>query len=82
MSAEMSLSITPPTSGAPAPSGIPADYYEAAQLDGVEDAEAFYVEHHLHPKLQMDLDYLRDRSVLLDLKVVVWTLKLLLGFRR
>ena len=54
---------------------------QAAQLDGVEDAEAFYVEHHLHPKLRMDLDYLRDRSVLLDLKIVVWTVKLLLGFR-
>jgi lipopolysaccharide/colanic/teichoic acid biosynthesis glycosyltransferase len=54
---------------------------QAAQLDGVEDAEAFYVEHHLHPKLRMDLDYLRDRSVLLDLQIVVWTVKLLLGFR-
>ena len=54
---------------------------QAAQLDGVEDAEAFYVERHLHPKLRMDLDYLRDRSVLLDLRIVVWTAKLLLGFR-
>lgn len=54
---------------------------QAAELDGVEDAEAYYVEHHLHPKLRMDLDYLRDRSVLLDLRIVAWTVKLLLGFR-
>lgn len=54
---------------------------QAGELDGVDDVEAHYVEHHLHPKLRMDLDYLRDRSALGDLKIVVWTVKLLLGFR-
>ena len=54
---------------------------QAAELDRVEDAESYYVLHHLHPKLRMDLDYLRDRSFLLDLRIVVWTVKLLLGFR-
>jgi lipopolysaccharide/colanic/teichoic acid biosynthesis glycosyltransferase len=67
--------------GLTAPGQIYFTTDQAAQLDGVEDAEAFYVEHHLHPKLRMDLDYLRDRSVLLDLRIVVWTVKLLLGLR-
>jgi lipopolysaccharide/colanic/teichoic acid biosynthesis glycosyltransferase len=67
--------------GLTAPGQIYFTTDQAAQLDGVDDAEAYYVEHHLHPKLRMDLDYLRDRSVLLDSKIVVWTVKLLLGFR-
>jgi lipopolysaccharide/colanic/teichoic acid biosynthesis glycosyltransferase len=67
--------------GLTAPGQIYFTTDQAAQLDEVEDAEAYYVEHHLHPKLRMDLDYLRDRSTLLDLKIVGWTVKLLLGFR-
>jgi lipopolysaccharide/colanic/teichoic acid biosynthesis glycosyltransferase len=67
--------------GLTAPGQIYFTTDQAAQLDGADDAEAYYVEHHLHPKLQMDLDYLRDRSVLLDLRIVAWTVKLLLGFR-
>jgi lipopolysaccharide/colanic/teichoic acid biosynthesis glycosyltransferase len=67
--------------GLTAPGQIYFTTDQAAQLDGVEDAEAYYVEHHLHPKLRMDLDYLRDRSVLLDLRIVAWTAKLLLGLR-
>ncbi len=67
--------------GLTAPGQIYFTTDQAAQLDGVEDAEAYYVEHHLHPKLRMDVDYLRDRSVLRDLRIVVWTVKLLLGFR-
>jgi len=51
---------------------------QAAELDGVDDAEAFYVEHHLHPKLRMDLDYLRYRSGAHDLRIVWWTVRLLL----
>jgi lipopolysaccharide/colanic/teichoic acid biosynthesis glycosyltransferase len=67
--------------GLTAPGQIYFTTDQATELDGVEDAEAYYVEHHLHPKLRMDLDYLRDRSVVLDLKIVMWTVKLLLGFR-
>ena len=67
--------------GLTAPGQIYFTTDQAAQLDGVDDAEAYYVQHHLHPKLRMDLDYLRDRSVLLDLRIVAWTVKLLLGFR-
>ena len=54
---------------------------QAAELDGVTDAEGYYVAHHLHPKLRMDLDYLRDRGVASDLRIVWWTVKLLAGFR-
>ena len=54
---------------------------QAAELDGVADAEGYYVAHHLHPKLRMDLDYLRDRGVASDLRIVWWTVKLLAGFR-
>jgi lipopolysaccharide/colanic/teichoic acid biosynthesis glycosyltransferase len=67
--------------GLTAPGQIYFTTDQAAQLDGVDDAEAYYVQHHLHPKLGMDLDYLRDRSVLLDLRIVARTVKLLLGFR-
>jgi lipopolysaccharide/colanic/teichoic acid biosynthesis glycosyltransferase len=67
--------------GLTAPGQIYFTTDQAAQLDGVDDAEAYYVQHHLHPKLRMDLDYLRDRSVLLDLRIVARTVKLLLGFR-
>jgi lipopolysaccharide/colanic/teichoic acid biosynthesis glycosyltransferase len=65
--------------GLTAPGQIYFTTDQAAALDGVEDAEAYYVEHQLHPKLRMDLDYLRDRSVLGDLRVVASTVKLLLG---
>jgi lipopolysaccharide/colanic/teichoic acid biosynthesis glycosyltransferase len=67
--------------GLTAPGQIYFTTDQAAQLDRAEDAETYYVEHHLHPKLRMDLDYLRDRSVLYDLRIVAWTVKLLLGFR-
>ena len=36
---------------------------QAAELDGVLDVEAHYVRHQLHPKLALDLDYLRRRSL-------------------
>lgn len=68
--------------GLTAPGQIYFTTDQAAALDGVDDAEAYYVEHQLHPKLRMDLDYLRDRSLGGDLKIVWWTVKLLVGFRR
>jgi len=65
--------------GLTAPGQIYFTTDQAAALDGVDDAEAYYVEHQLHPKLRMDLDYLRDRSAPGDLRIVVSTVKLLLG---
>jgi lipopolysaccharide/colanic/teichoic acid biosynthesis glycosyltransferase len=74
------LSILEFRPGLTAPGQIFFTTDQAAELDGVADAESYYVEHHLHPKLRMDLDYLRDRRPLLDLKILWWTVKLLLGF--
>ncbi|HVQ35680.1 MAG TPA: sugar transferase [Candidatus Bathyarchaeia archaeon] len=47
---------------------------QAADLDGIEDPEAHYVETQLHPKLALDLAYLRRRSLATDLSVVGKTL--------
>lgn len=51
---------------------------QATELDGIEDVEAHYVRHHLHPKAAIDLDYLRRRSLWTDLGVIVRTLGVLL----
>lgn len=68
--------------GLTAPGQIFFTTHQAAELDGVDDAEAHYVEHQLHPKLRMDLDYLRNRSLLGDLAIIVRTAMLLVGLRR
>jgi lipopolysaccharide/colanic/teichoic acid biosynthesis glycosyltransferase len=36
------------------------------ELNSVADPEAYYVEHHLHPRLALDLDYLSHRSLRRD----------------
>jgi len=51
---------------------------QAAELDGVVDVEAHYVSHQLHPKLALDLAYLRRRSLWTDLVVIVKTMGLLI----
>ncbi|NMI02275.1 sugar transferase [Pseudonocardia acidicola] len=43
---------------------------QSGELDGVEDADAFYVHHHLHPKLALDRAYLRDRRFGQDLRLI------------
>jgi len=53
--------------------------HQAGELDGVDDPDAFYIEHQLHPKLAMDLYYLRQRSLWLDLSILGRTLGVLLG---
>lgn len=50
---------------------------QAAELDGVVDVEAHYVTHQLHPKLALDLAYLRRRNLWTDLGVIVNTMGLL-----
>ena len=52
---------------------------QADELDAVEDPERHYIEHQLHRKLALDLDYLRRRSLTGDLAVIGRTLALLLG---
>jgi lipopolysaccharide/colanic/teichoic acid biosynthesis glycosyltransferase len=46
----------------------------AAGQDEAADAEERYVSSQLHPKLAVDLDYLRRRSLSLDLRIVLGTL--------
>ncbi len=50
---------------------------QAAELDEVGDAEAHYIEHQLHPKLRLDLDYLRRRGLLRDLALVLEVVRVL-----
>jgi lipopolysaccharide/colanic/teichoic acid biosynthesis glycosyltransferase len=50
---------------------------QSQELDKVDDAETYYIQHQMHPKLAMDLAYLRDRSASNDLKVVARTVRLL-----
>ncbi|MGZ4493542.1 MAG: sugar transferase [Nocardioides sp.] len=52
---------------------------QAQELDDAEDPEAAYVTRHLHPKLQLDLDYLASRSLRDDLGLLVATARLVLG---
>ncbi len=50
---------------------------QSQELDKVDDAESYYIQHQMHPKLAMDLAYLRHRSTWNDLKVVAQTIRLL-----
>src|SRR5262249_46111074 len=54
---------------------------QAGELDGVADPDRHYIEHQLHPKLALDLDYLRRRSLLFDLSILGGTVALLAGRR-
>ena len=59
---------------------------QAGELDDADDPDAFYVAHHLHPKLTLDLDYLARRGPRADLallrRAVVLTLQRLTPTRR
>ncbi len=50
---------------------------QASELDAVSDVEAHYVRHQLHPKLALDLLYLRRRNLWTDLGVIVRTMGVL-----
>jgi lipopolysaccharide/colanic/teichoic acid biosynthesis glycosyltransferase len=56
--------------------------HQAAELDSAEDPENHYIEHQLHPKLAMDLDYLRNRGVVRDLALLGRTVAVMAGWRR
>ena len=51
---------------------------QAYELDEAEDPEVAYVSRHLHPKLRLDLDYLVDRSLRHDLRLLVRTARVVL----
>ena len=46
---------------------------QAAELDGAADPEREYVEHQLHVKLALDLDYLHRRALRRDLAILCQT---------
>ena len=52
--------------------------HQADELDEASDPETFYVEQQLHPKLALDLGYLRQRSLRTDLGVLWATVVMLL----
>ena len=64
------LSVRPGLTG---PGGIWFTVSQAAELDGASDPEQVYVERQLHEKLALDLDYLRSRTLLRDLRILVQT---------
>ncbi|MDP9219606.1 MAG: sugar transferase [Actinomycetota bacterium] len=43
---------------------------QADELDDFGDPDGYYTAHHLHPKLALDLDYLRDRTLRRDLELI------------
>lgn len=47
---------------------------QADALDEVSDPERHHLVHQLHPKLTLDLDYLRHRSLRRDVDILVRTL--------
>jgi len=72
------LSVRPGLTG---PGQLYFTTHQAVELDAVEDPEAFYLEHQLHPKLAMDLAYLRRRGLVPDLAVLARTMAVVLGWR-
>lgn len=54
---------------------------QAGDLDAAADPERHYLEHQLHPKLAIDLAYLRQRGPVTDLRLLARTVGCLLGVR-
>jgi lipopolysaccharide/colanic/teichoic acid biosynthesis glycosyltransferase len=72
------LAVRPGLTG---PSAVYFTTDQASELDGVADPDAYYIEHQLHPKLALDLDYLRRRSVGTDIGILWRTASVLAGAR-
>jgi lipopolysaccharide/colanic/teichoic acid biosynthesis glycosyltransferase len=72
------LAVRPGLTG---PSAVYFTTDQAGELDGVTDPDAYYVEHQLHPKLALDLEYLRRRSVAADIGILWRTVSVLAGSR-
>jgi lipopolysaccharide/colanic/teichoic acid biosynthesis glycosyltransferase len=70
------LAVRPGLTG---PSAVYFTTDQASELDGVTDPDAYYIEHQLHPKLALDLDYLRHRSVSVDIGILWRTASVLAG---
>jgi lipopolysaccharide/colanic/teichoic acid biosynthesis glycosyltransferase len=72
------LAVRPGLTG---PSAVYFTTDQAGELDAVTDPDAFYIEHQLHPKLALDLEYLRRRSIAVDLGILWRTASVLAGPR-
>ena len=49
------------------------------ELCGADDPDAYYVQHHLHPKLALDLAYLADRRLRTDVELVLRAALVVIG---
>jgi lipopolysaccharide/colanic/teichoic acid biosynthesis glycosyltransferase len=72
------LAVRPGLTG---PSAVYFTTDQSSELDAVTDPDAYYIEHQLHPKLALDLDYLRRRSVTADIGILWRTASVLVGAR-
>jgi len=70
------LAVRPGMTG---PGQIEFTKRQAAELDGLDDPDRYYVEHQLHDKLALDLDYLAERSLSRDVEIVASTLVLVVS---
>ena len=51
--------------------------HPGGQVDEADDPERAYVERQLHEKLALDIDYLCDRTLARDVRVIAQTVKVL-----
>jgi lipopolysaccharide/colanic/teichoic acid biosynthesis glycosyltransferase len=72
------LSVRPGVLG---PGALLFAHEQCDELDTTSDPDAYYVAHHLHPKLALDLGYLCDRRLASDLRLVGSALRVTLGAR-
>jgi lipopolysaccharide/colanic/teichoic acid biosynthesis glycosyltransferase len=70
------LSVRPGVLG---PGALLFAHDQSDELDTASDPDAYYVAHHLHPKLALDLGYLCDRRLASDLRLVGSALRVTLG---
>lgn len=52
---------------------------QARELEGVGDPERYYVAHQMHPRLALDLDYMRHRGLRSDVRIVCRALAAVAG---
>ncbi len=76
---QLLLSVRPGLLG---PGALLFAHHQSDELDTASDPDAYYVAHHLHPKLALDLGYLRDRRLVSDLRLICSALLVILAWRR
>ncbi|HJP79273.1 MAG TPA: sugar transferase [Pseudonocardiaceae bacterium] len=76
MAEQRLLSVRPGVLG---PGALLFAHEQSDELDTAPDPDEYYIEHHLHPKLALDLGYLGDRRLTSDLRLVGSALRVTLG---